>query len=434
MENLSYGKNKNLTYFLFLLSLVLAVLALLFKKPEAFTKPQFWAEDGVVFLQEYFHKGIRSIFTPYAGYIHLVPRIGAMLIFHLTSFEYMPAAYNIISLLAFLGIATFIWCRTAFDPYTKFFMTLALSLAPNGCEVVLNITNVQWYLSLFIPLIFLTGYNKKYVFLDGVVLFMVALTGPFSVIFFPLVGAILWYRSRLGKWKNDRWLFFVYLLATVIQLLFILFSDPRNDRNWSIAQKIAHSPQLLYMHVTSPLGIAKIYSEKMSNALFVILLLAMAGWIFLCWRKLNKGKNHIPFFLMLVAIFQVAASVYAIVPVDVQYLNPTTAGARYFFGPCVLFLWSVLTFSFKPDETAEATAKTGETTSHSPGITTKVSWRNLIFLLLFTYYTAVLVLTIPIAQFTDKNWPEQAKKLENFKKGDLEIPINPDNWIIYLHK
>lgn len=436
MKNPSYRENKTLTSFLFLLSVVLSVLALVYRKPEAFTKPQFWAEDGVMFFQ-YFQSGGHTIFSPYAGYLHLIPRIVAMLTFHVISVEHMPLAYNIASLLIFFGLIWFIWWRTAFDPYTKFFVTLGLSLVPVGSEMVLCISNVQWYVNLFIPLIFLVGYSKKYVVLDGIVLFLVALTGPFSVVYLPVVSAIIWYRLRKSgaKWKNERWLFIVYCLATFIQLLVIKFSTARVDSNWSITQKVAQWPRIIYLHVTNPLGIAKLYAEEIHKGIFAILLLALLGWIFLCWRKLTKRENPYPFFLMLASFCGVLAHLYIMIPTWVPNLNPTYSGTRYFLSPCILFLWSIVIYgstSYETIETGEANEISNASQLHESS--TKASRINFLFLSLYTYYTVVMVVTIPAFVLADKNWPEQAKKLESFKKGHLEIPVNPDPWIMYLDK
>jgi hypothetical protein len=70
----------------------------------------------------------------------------------------------------------------------------------------------------------------------------------------------------------------------------------------------------------------------------------------------------------------------------------------------------------------------------SAGDAAKASRRNIFFLLLFAYYTVVLILAIPSFTLADKNWPEQAKKIESFQKGHLEIPINPDGLNISLDK
>ena len=422
MKKASFSQNKSLNSFLFLLSIVLSVLILVYRKPEALTKPQFWAEDGLIFFQQCFQVGARSIFIPYAGYLHLIPRIAALLTFHGLSYHYMPLGYNIANLILFLGLVCFIWRRTAFDPYTKFFMTLALTLVPVGSEMVFCLTNVQWYTNLFIPLFFIAGYNRKYAVFDGVILFLVGLSGPFSMVFLPAVGAIVWFRSRkFGQWKYERWFLFISVVTALIQLL-VLTSSSARPSGWNTVQKIAHSSRMLYMQVTTPLGISKLYSDPIHHGLFAVLLLAVLGWILLCWRRLRTRMDYLPFFLMLATICDVAANVYSLDPGNEPYLNPLNYSMRYFFGPCVLFFWSVFAYLSTPGETTETTGKAGEI-------------RNLGFLLLYTYYTVVLVLTIPIWPMVDEHWPEQAKKIESLEKGHLEIPINPDfHWKIMLDK
>ena len=436
MKNTSYSQNKSLTSFLFLVSVVLSILALLQRKPEAFTKPQFWAEDGVIFFQQYFQIGARSVIIPYAGYLNAIPRIVTLLTFHDVSYHYMPLVYNLASLIVFLGLVCFIWWRTEFDPYTKFFMTMALSLVPVGSEMAFCLTNVQWYANLFIPLFFLAGYNRKYASFDGIILFLVGLTGPFSLVFFPAVGAIVWYRARkFGRWKSERWFFFLYLLTAFIQLFVLTSSATRPISDWSIVQKIAHSARMIYLQLATPLGIRKLYIHPTHYGLFAVLLLALVGWIYLCWRRFRTRMDPFPFFLMLAAVCDVAANIYGLEPAGEPYLNPMSNGMRYFLGPCILFFWSVFAYLSQPGETTETNGETGKMPapfSRMAGYLANTSIRNLGFLLLFAYYTIVLVHSIPVWTMADKNWPEQAKKIESFKKGHLEIPINPDPWKISL--
>jgi hypothetical protein len=424
MKNTSSSQDKSFKPFLFLLSIVLSILILIWRKPEAFTKPQFWAEDGVIFFQQHFQTGAGSFFTPYAGYLHAIPRIITLLTFRDVSYQNMPLAYNLSSLILFLGLVCFIWRRTGFDPYTKFFMTLALSLVPVGSEMVLCLTNVQWYSNLFIPLFFLVGYNRKYAVFDGIALFLVGLSGPFSLVFLPAVCAIVWFRARkFGQWKNERGFFFTYVLTAIIQLYVLSTSATRPISAWNTIQKIAHSGRMIYMQMTTPLGISSLYTHPVHRGILVILLLVLAGWVYLCWRRLKARVDPFPFFLMLAMICDVAANIYGLDPAGEPYMNPMSNGMRYFFGPCVLLFWSVFAYFSQPEETTETTGESKATRI-----------RNLGFLLLYAYYTIVLVLSIPVWGLADKNWPEQAKKIENFEKGHLEIPINPDPWKISLDR
>ena len=441
MKNTSNSQKNSFTLFLFLLSIVLSILAMLQRKPEALTKPQFWAEDGAIFFRQSFQLGSRSFFVPYAGYLHLIPRIVAYLTLHGLSYRYTPLGYNLANLLLFLGLVCFIWRRTDFDPYIKFFMTLALSLVPVGSEMVFCLTNVQWYTGLFIPLFFLAGggNNRKYARFDGIILFLVGLSGPFSLIFLPAVCAIVWFRSRkLGQWNNLRPFFVINLFTAFIQLLVLAFSGSRVVSTWSVVEKIAHSFRMIYLQVITPLGISSLYVHPVHYGLLAVLLLALLRWTYLCWRRLKTRMDPTPLFLMLAAFCAIAANVYSLDTNTEPYLNPFNFGMRYFFGPCVLFFWSVFAYLSQPGETAETTGETGEIRASSFPMfnyLTKVSIRNLGFVLLYAYYTVVMVLYIPVWPMADKNWPEQAKKIENLGKGHLEIPINPDfHWTIILDK
>jgi hypothetical protein len=408
------SKNKSLTTILFLLSIILTIVALIYRKPDAITKQEFWAEDGVIFFQQSYQMSFNGLFFPYAGYLHIIPRLVAILTFYTIGFEHMPLAYNVMDLLIVLGLICFIWFRTKLDPFARFFMILTLSLLPVGSEPVLNITNVQWYTALFIPLLFLTDRVKKYAILDGAVLFLTALTGPFSIIFLPLVCIIMWYRSRAyGQWKGERWLFFVYLLATIIQLsVMIAFSHYRGHNDWNTVQRFAHSGRLNYLQLSIPLGIAKLYTEQTHTWLFALLALGMLGWVFLCWRKFTREKNALPLFLILASLLDAAANVYSLYPSLIPFLNPLNCGTRYFFGPGVLFMWSVFAYSSRVKQTSD---------------TKKPVVRNSAFLLLFAYYAIVVVVTVPSFNFADYNWPQQAKKLEHLQKGHMEIGTNPDS-------
>ena len=58
---------------------MLAATALFLRKPNTFYNPQFWAEDLPVFCLQQREHGWTSILTPHAGYLHLIPRLTAII-------------------------------------------------------------------------------------------------------------------------------------------------------------------------------------------------------------------------------------------------------------------------------------------------------------------------------------------------------------------
>ncbi len=56
---------------------VAAVGLLALRDTDAFLRPDFWAEDGRAFFRGWNMFGWSSFIEPYAGYLHLIPRIVA---------------------------------------------------------------------------------------------------------------------------------------------------------------------------------------------------------------------------------------------------------------------------------------------------------------------------------------------------------------------
>lgn len=178
---------------------------LLLRKPESLLHPQFWAEDGTLFFQEAFNHGFLStLLQPAAGYLHTFPRLVAgfsllwpmelaPLIFNLAAFvvQLIPALY-------LLGprMARLIPALTARAAAALLFISL-----PASSETHVNITNSHWYLALTAVCILVaaqateTRVQALETFLAG----LFSLTGPFSILFLPLLAPRL-----LGVIKGAR--------------------------------------------------------------------------------------------------------------------------------------------------------------------------------------------------------------------------------------
>src|SRR5688572_3170777 len=71
---------------------ITALLIYITRRPDLWSTPQLWSEDGTTFFFDAATKGWASWPTPYAGYLHLVPRTIACLTIGL-SWEYIPTVY-----------------------------------------------------------------------------------------------------------------------------------------------------------------------------------------------------------------------------------------------------------------------------------------------------------------------------------------------------
>ena len=170
----------------------LCLLAFVLKSPDAYVDPQFWAEDGTVFFQQQWNHGWPQVFVPYAGYLHVIPRLVAWA----ASFfpiVWAPTLHNFANLgLCAAGVAYMLWRLES--PRLATLLFLGLFLTPTGRGIFGTLTNLQWFLQLamvaacFIPARRLHGWRQP-ALLFG--LLMCALTGPFSAMLVAIHAGLL---------------------------------------------------------------------------------------------------------------------------------------------------------------------------------------------------------------------------------------------------
>jgi hypothetical protein len=67
-----------------------AAVLLALRKPWALHTPQFWAEDGSIFMTQDDLLGPRAFLVPYNGYLHLLPRLVAWIARHVADVAWWP--------------------------------------------------------------------------------------------------------------------------------------------------------------------------------------------------------------------------------------------------------------------------------------------------------------------------------------------------------
>lgn len=245
-----------------LILLISTVIILFLHTPDVFINKMLFAEDGVIFFNQAQQFGLNSLFIPYAGYSHLILRLIALFasFFPVTIIPYIYLLFVIV--LQFF-VVFFTYKTLKLENY-KYGLIIALFplAVPAGCEVYCNLTNLQWPLAFFTALSVACNWENinKYLLCAG--LFLLALTGPFSVILIPVV--IL----RMFVFKDIKINLFVYLsyfTATFIQLFVLLFSHRVHS---------ASNPLQLFQYI--PILFLKLYCIKfLSVIMFVILVFAL---------------------------------------------------------------------------------------------------------------------------------------------------------------
>lgn len=179
-----------------------------------------WAEDGAVFLRDALRGPIwHTLAHPYAGYMHLVPRLVAAAV---SAFPVQQAARLTAAAAALLrvGVALFVFRASSGhlrSPIVRFFLAaLVVVLPAAGFEALDNLANIHWFLTFaaFWAILWQPARWWESA-LAGVVVLTAALTNPLSAVFLPLVVL----RAFTGRGWRDQVVPGCYLIGVVGQLL-----------------------------------------------------------------------------------------------------------------------------------------------------------------------------------------------------------------------
>jgi hypothetical protein len=135
----------------FVLLFLFVVLLLLLRKPDLFSNPQLYAEDGSVFFRDQLVSPRTAVFFPYNGQFHLVPRLIALL----ASAVPLPAAPLVSSM---ASVVIHALCLSVFFlPWNRWLISndllraavcLVLATALDGTEMIGLSGPLMWYLFL----------------------------------------------------------------------------------------------------------------------------------------------------------------------------------------------------------------------------------------------------------------------------------------------
>lgn len=178
----------------------------------------FWAEDGTVFYSQMHSDGIISFFYPYAGYMHLLPRLTVLIAMPFGVIN-GPLVINFIALILhtlpvlFLFTKRFDFVGTAY----KFFLAVYYILMPNAGETLGNIANIQWHTALMLLMVLSANPPENFMqrLQDMLILICAGLSGPFIIFLVPF---ILFTRKESMKFK------LIALCIAVIQITAVIFT------------------------------------------------------------------------------------------------------------------------------------------------------------------------------------------------------------------
>lgn len=304
-----------------------------------FASRHLWAEDGNVFLNDA-SAGWSTLWRPYAGYIHLYPRLIALIsqcVELINRPNILLCGWLISYALLVHAIARLMRSVGASPIHTAAAVAL-VSLQPQNGEVLFNITNSQWMMGAALFTIAVTpqqGTTRTSPLKLGVVALM-GLTGPFSIVLAPIIILYLWHRPT---WRGNRSLYAVIVATSVIQA-WVLLSSGRATKTGDIAPS---SEWLTAFFRQLTLG-----ADNPTTYAAALLFLSLASYLLLKAPK-DSPEQRTSVAVMMFFLAITLASSYSIK--DAPLLTTRLAsGQRYTWIPYTLVILYGMTVSVKSDK------------------------------------------------------------------------------------
>jgi hypothetical protein len=325
-----------------LISLVVTVLALRLRVGDVgfldFMGRSLWAEDGNIFLNQAGEFGVRSLWTSYAGYLHLYSRLFALSAYRL-DLIYVPWIFAFGYVLAF-SYSMYVVGRSLLTRrlglWTVLLCALAIGCQPHTGELFLTITNAQWFLAVALSVIILLP-SRNALAAEPIVVLALSLTGPFCVL---LVPAML-IHVAVNRDFRARWATYAALMCgAAVQLWFVLASGRGSgtgiNLEWRQWARVAFD--------TATFG-GNNWPVIAASLLFWV---AFFAGVYAVARRQGRAALVLPGTLLAAAGFLYLGGVWAFKDAP-GGLNPVLANARYFLGPySLLFIAATLIWSQVP--------------------------------------------------------------------------------------
>ena len=277
--------------------------------------------------------GISSIWTAYAGYLHLYPR----LVSYLASFfdlSLTPTIFFCFCFLAYAGLVYVIVGAASSLQKGRFellLLALIIIFQPHRDEVFFNITNVQWWLgsALCIFALVYRHEDQKNKFAKSLVILIASLTGPFSIFLFPILVINLLIRK---DWKSRRFVYIPVIIGASIQLALVLLLDRVSADVYEFAILDRLKTLLFFGRKTKILVFVSIvfWAIVLSQLVRIIRDFVV--------KKRCRTENMEAIFLLLIAGMVYSSLIF--LGASAQTLSPLGGGGRYFF-----FIYSLMIFA-----------------------------------------------------------------------------------------
>ncbi len=400
-------------------------LAVMFtRRPDVLTDACFWAEDGAYWYTQMCRDGIMSLFSPANGYFQTVSRLTMFLTVPF-GIMHAPFVANLTSLvLRVLPVLFLFSARFPFIPVPyKMLMALYWLLFPNAGEVWGNITNVHWFLALWLLAVIIaeapkTLWDKAH---DYFVLILSGLSGPF-IVFIAVCVAVKKFFLFLNGRKFAVTVFESIIFGiTLLQAAAVALTGTQNRSPMELGASFATLSELVDIKIIAgaflPQNLAYPFFTAhpiVAQGVFVVFVFAIA-LLFVngSWRV--KTVMTFPLLMIGASLYKPMASFER-----PQWEVIVMPGAcdRYFVVTSILLFAALLYTAYRFNARLRQ--------RHRP----------IVFAVPIVILSVTAILSYKIAPLPDGHWPEKIRDIYAPAPSGtlLDIPINPAGWYVTLTK
>lgn len=293
----------------------------MWRSGDGITTPQLFGEDGRVFFTEARTFGLSSISVPYAGYLHVVPRLVALACLPFSA-TVAPALYISATVLIVACVAAITaTCRHRH----AWLLACCIAVVPVGGEIFGLLTNEQWFGQVGLLMITITASPRSRIIrlLQIAFLLIFALDGPFAILAAPLAALRLWTRRHD---VHSQVVGLVVLSAAALQLSFALqvaspYEGIRDPRHLAAVMLDRWIGQSAHRGLT-----LRPPAYRADVVFFSTLVFALA-------------TSEVLALKMLAYVSMSLVTTFARFIGDSRYFDGTDFGDRYFYVPRLAIMW-----------------------------------------------------------------------------------------------
>jgi hypothetical protein len=406
--------SESISWQLQLLVFSIAAVAVISRRPDALSNPQFFGEDGPVwFGQAYAFGWLTSLLHSQNGYFQTLPRLAASIAL-LVPLRFAPLVMNLIGI-AFqvLPVNILLSSRcSAWAPLKiRTFMAIAYLALPNTMELNITVEEGQWHLALLACMLVLAHVprNFKWRIFDVAIFLLCGVSGPFCLMLLP-IAVIFWWLRR-GPWRFIP--IIIFAATSAIQLSAIVQSGAATRPKVGLGA----TPQLFTRLLGGQVYLGALLGQHSLSAHKNIILLAVVavfGTAILVYCFIKTGTELKLFILFAVLVFAASLrSPMVSLTVPQWQVLRDSVGIRYFFFPMLAFAWALIWCA---------------------GVNRVGPVRIAAGLALACMVIGILR-DWEFPPYTNFHFQERARQFANAAPGTfMSIPIYPDGWMLRLTK